>query len=87
MSLRLILCLKTTMAESNGLAANPVIFLEKPQPALHTQCSQVYFKEKLSTKAGERAAQCLNVLLRQNSKDDSKGSVGSLPGRWPRAKK
>lgn len=46
-------CLKTTMAESNGLAANPVIFLEKIQAALHTQCSQMYFNEKLPTKAGE----------------------------------
>lgn len=83
----MILCLAATVAEPNSSGCQLSNFSRKPYSFLHNWCSQVFFNKKLPMKVGEQAAQCLNSFLRQNSNSKTKGSVDSLRGRWPRAKK
>lgn len=59
------------MAETSS-ACQSCCFSRKPIPTLHTPCFQVSFNEKLPTEVGDQAAQGLNTLLRQNSKNNTR---------------
>ena len=60
------------MVEPSSSGFQSSQFSRKSYPAQHTQCSQASLNEKLPTKVGEQAAQVLNILPKQNSKDNTR---------------